>query len=104
LPELYQEVIKLAAYQANIEMLARYDALNGQALQRLVDAGAQLRTFSTEIMQAAEEVSFTIFDEFSQSDADFPAIFEPWNAFRENIQSWHSLIETSYNAYIAGRQ
>lgn len=103
LPELYQEVIKLAAYQANIEMLARYDALNGQAMQRLIDGGTQVRTFSAEIMQAAREESFTIFDEFSQSDADFHAIFEQWNAFRENVQSWHSLIETTYNSFIASQ-
>jgi len=95
--------LKPAAYQANVEMLARYDAANGEALQRLIDGGTQLRTFSTEIMAAAEEASFAIYDEFAQTDTDFQSVFEPWKQFRSDIQQWHSLIETSYNAYIAAQ-
>jgi TRAP-type mannitol/chloroaromatic compound transport system substrate-binding protein len=101
LPEIYQEIVRTAAYQANMQMLARYDARNFEALQRLVDGGTQLRTFSNEILQAAEAASFALYDDFAQSDADFKGIFESWKAFLDGIQEWHSFNDSAYDAYIA---
>lgn len=103
LPEIYQEVVRTAAYQANMQMLARYDARNYEALQRLVDGGTQLRTFSPEILQAAEEASFALYDQFSQDDADFKGIFDHWKAFLDGIQEWHSFNDTGYDSYIASK-
>jgi TRAP-type mannitol/chloroaromatic compound transport system substrate-binding protein len=101
LPEVYQEIVKTAAYQANMQMLARYDARNFSALQRLIEGGTQLRTFSNEILEAAESASFALYDEFSQSDTDFKGIFESWKAFLDGIQEWHSFNDTGYDNYIA---
>ena len=101
LPEEYRAAIETAAYQANTQMLARYDARNREALQRLIEGGTQLRVFSDDIMQAAEAASFDLYNEFSQSDADFKSIFEEWKSFRNSIQEWHTTIETPYMDYIA---
>ena len=101
LPEVYQEVVKTAAYQANMQMLSRYDARNFAALGRLVDGGTQLRTFSNEILEAAEGAAFELYDEFSQSDTDFKGIFENWKAFLDGIQEWHSFNDTGFDSYIA---
>ncbi len=101
LPEEYRAAIETAAYQANTQMLARYDARNREALQRLIEGGTQLRVFSDDIMQAAEAASFDLYNEFSQNDADFKSIFEEWKSFRNSIQEWHTNIETSYLDYIA---
>jgi TRAP-type mannitol/chloroaromatic compound transport system substrate-binding protein len=103
LPEIYQEVVRTAAYQANMQMLARYDARNYEARQRLVDGGTQLRTFSPEILQAAEEASFALYDQFSQDDADFKSIFDQWKVFLDGIHEWHSFNDTSYDNYIASK-
>ncbi len=100
LPEIYQEIVRTAAHQANTIMLARYDARNKEALERLVQGGTQLRSFSPEILQAAEQASFALYDEFSQADADFKSIFEQWKVFRDDIQTWHSVNEADYNKYI----
>ena len=101
LPEEYRAAIETAAYQANTQMLARYDSRNREALQRLIEGGTQLRVFSDDILQAAEAASFDLYNEFSQSDADFKSIFEEWKSFRNSIQEWHSTIETAYMDYIA---
>ncbi|MCL4264829.1 MAG: TRAP transporter substrate-binding protein DctP [Anaerolineae bacterium] len=100
LPEIYQEIVRTAAHQANTIMLARYDARNKEALERLIQGGTQLRSFSPEILQAAEEASFALYDEFSQADADFKSIFEQWKVFRDDIQIWHAVNETDYMKYI----
>ncbi len=100
LPEIYQEILQTAAHQANTQMLARYDARNKEALERLIQGGTQLRSFSQEILEAAEQASFALYDEFSQADSDFKSIFEQWKKFRDDIQIWHSVNETDYMKYI----
>ncbi len=101
LPEVYQEIIKTAAYQANMTMLARYNAKNNEALQRLLDYGIELRRYSDEILAAAEAAANELYDEYKQQDADFKAIFEQWDAFRQRIWQWNSLNEASFMDYIA---
>ncbi len=102
LPEEYQAALETAAYQANLEMMAVYDARNQEALQRLVDGGVQLRVFSNEILKASEEAAFSLFDELAQEDGDFKTILAEWKKFRENIQKWFSAGEAVYANYIQG--
>jgi TRAP-type mannitol/chloroaromatic compound transport system substrate-binding protein len=100
LPTEYQEVVKTAAAEANVTMLARYDARNGKALQSLVAAGAQLRTYSPEIMSAAQDASLALYDEFSAKDPDFKAIYEPWRQFKDDIFKWNKLNEASFTDFV----
>lgn len=102
LPEVYREIIRTAAHEANTIMLARYDAKNFDALQSLVaDSDVELRPFSDEVLQVCEGAAFELYDEFSAQDSDFSAIFKEWNKFREGIQAWHALNETRYLNYVA---
>lgn len=100
LPPQYQEAITTAAFESNATMLARYDSLNNEALQRLIASGTQLRPYSQEILAAAEKESFAIFDEFAAKDADFKAIYEDWKQFRNRIYAWHKLNEGAFTNYV----
>ncbi len=101
LPEIYQEIIKTAAFEANMIMLARYDAKNPAALKQLIEEGGiTLLPFPDDVMKAAEEAAFELFDEFSAQDPDFAAVFKEWLAFRDAIQEWHGLAETAYLEYV----
>ncbi len=100
LPPEYQEIIQTAAFQANVVMLARYDARNGEALKRLTDGGTKLNGFSDEIMAAAEKAAFELYDGFAASDADFKAIYGPWQAFRDQVFQWNKINEVSYSSYV----
>ena len=95
-----EEIIKNAAYNANITMLARYDARNNDALKRLLEAGVQLRPYSQEILEAAEKASFELYDELAGQDADFKAIYEEWKKFREGIYAWNNVNEGSFSRYV----
>ncbi|HXF63183.1 MAG TPA: TRAP transporter substrate-binding protein [Caldilineaceae bacterium] len=99
LPQEYQEIIKLAAFESNTIMLARYDARNGAALQRLVEAGAQLRPYSEEIMAAAQGEAERIFEEFAASDTDFKSIYEQWRTFRDQVYAWNRINEASFTTF-----
>jgi TRAP-type mannitol/chloroaromatic compound transport system substrate-binding protein len=101
LPKEYQEIFKTAAYEANIDMLAKYDAVNRQSLAKLVAGGTKLVAYSKEIMQAAEKASFDLYEENASKDATFKQIYEQWKSFREQIVKWNSINELSFGNFSA---
>ncbi|GFE70551.1 TRAP dicarboxylate transporter- DctP subunit [Chroococcus sp. FPU101] len=100
LPPQYQEAIYTATFEANTTMLARYDSRNNEALQRLLTSGTQVRAYSPEILTAAEQAAFAIYDEFAAKDADFKAVYEEWKQFRTRIYAWHKLNEGSFTNFV----
>jgi TRAP-type mannitol/chloroaromatic compound transport system substrate-binding protein len=100
LPEVYQEIVKTAAFEANLTMMARYDAKNPAALQSLLnDSEVVMSPFPDDVMKATEEAAFELYNEFAASDSDFAAIFEQWKTFRDGIQEWHQYAELSFLSY-----
>ena len=83
-------------------MLAKYDALNGAALTRLVDQGVQLTRYSDEIMQAAETAAFEIFEQDASADATFKEVYDNWKAFREDVYAWNRVNELSFAQFVQG--
>ena len=51
------------ATRRNMDMIAKYDALNPAALRRLVASGVQLRPFPREIMEACYRAANEVFEE-----------------------------------------
>jgi TRAP-type mannitol/chloroaromatic compound transport system substrate-binding protein len=100
LPPEYQEALKTAAAEANITMLAKYDALNGAALKRLVDGGTQLKAYSDEIMAAAQGIAFEIYEQDASADAGFKAVYDGWKAFRDEVYGWNAINELSFNRFV----
>ncbi|MBD2107345.1 TRAP transporter substrate-binding protein [Nodosilinea sp. FACHB-13] len=100
LPEVYQQIVRAAAFEANMEMLSRYETRNNEALQRLVDDGVQLREYSAEIMTAAQEATFDLYDEFAANDADFKAIYNDWRGFRDRIYAWSQLNQGAFERFV----
>ncbi|MBD1873203.1 TRAP transporter substrate-binding protein [Nodosilinea sp. FACHB-131] len=100
LPEVYQQIVRTAAFEANTEMLSRYETRNNEALQRLVDGGVQLREYSAEIMTAAQEATFDLYDEFAAGDADFKAIYDDWRGFRDRIYAWSQLNQGAFERFV----
>ncbi|MBD2448271.1 TRAP transporter substrate-binding protein [Nostoc sp. FACHB-152] len=104
LPKEYQEVLKTATVEASLTMLNEYDALNGEALTRLLASGTKLVPYSQEILQAAQKISFDIFEENASKDANFKQVYEGWKAFRERIFAWNKVNELSYANFATSKQ
>lgn len=100
LPPQYQDALKTAAYESNATMLARYESRNNETLQKLLDGGTQVRPYSTEILAAAEQASFALYDEFAAKDADFKAVYEQWKQFRDRAYAWNKLNEGNFTNYV----
>lgn len=100
LPKGYQEAVRSAAYEANLGMLARYDSRNNEALGKLKAGGVELRTYSKEIMTAAETEAFKLYDGYAAADADFKAIYEQWKQFRDRVYAWNKINEFPFASHV----
>ena len=86
----------MAAAEANLHMLAEYDAKNPAALARLLKSGAKLHAFPQDMMQAALRIANEIFNEEAAKNPAFKKIYEPWVRFRNDQFQWARIAESSY--------
>lgn len=99
LPPEYQAAVQTAAYEANVTMLSRYETRNNEALQRLLSKGVQLRSYSKEIMDAAQQAALALYDEFAAKDADFQTVYSEWKEFRDRVYAWDNLNESNFTRF-----
>jgi TRAP-type mannitol/chloroaromatic compound transport system substrate-binding protein len=101
LPKEYQAILEAACYEANVDMVAKYDALNPPALRRLVASGVQLRPFPREIMLASWKAANEVFDETAASNPRFKKVYEPWRKFRDEQILWSRVAEQNFDQFMA---
>ena len=101
LPQEYQEVFKTAAMEANLNMLAQYDALNRNSLTRLLDSGTKLVAYSPDILAAAQKASFEIYEENAAKNPTFKEIYQQWNEFRSSVSQWNKINQLSFANFVA---
>ncbi len=94
LPEEYQAAVENAAKAANLGTMANYDLLNSQSLPE-VEQVAEIRQFSDELLTAFKTENESVLDGVAASDGQFADILQPWREFRDSVQAWHALAETS---------
>ncbi len=100
LPEEYKEVVKTASAQANVDMMASYDAKNPGAFAEIVDSETvEVIPFPDVVLNAAEEAAFEIYDENAAADTDFQSIYDNWKSFRTQVKAWHATAETAMLTY-----
>jgi TRAP-type mannitol/chloroaromatic compound transport system substrate-binding protein len=99
LPDAYKAAIDTACGEANAEMLARYDNLNPQALRRLVAAGAQLRFWPREILQAAWREAHALYEETAGRNERFKRIWTSYKAYRDEQYQWFRVAENSFDNF-----
>ena len=104
LPKSYQAAFEVAAAEANVKMLADYDAKNPAALGRLLKSGAKLKAFSKPIMDACFKAANDVFEEEAAKNPEFKKIYEPWKRFRNDEFQWFRVAEQAYAQYTFGTQ
>ncbi|MGY2901173.1 TRAP transporter substrate-binding protein [Bradyrhizobium sp. URHC0002] len=103
LPKLYQNMVTIAAAQVAADLAAKYDARNAAAIKRLVAAGAQLRPFSTEILDASFKATNELFAEVAAKNPKFKGLYDSTIAFRNEQYQWHQVCEATYDNYMIRR-
>ncbi len=100
LPPAYRAVIRNAAAYVNVDVQAKYDAFNPGAIKRLVQNGALLRPFSTEIMEASWNAAKELYAELNAKNPEFKTIYDSYMPFRSDQYLWQQIAELSYDAYM----
>jgi len=96
LPPAYRAAFEAAAAEANLYMLADYDAKNPPALQRLLKAGVQLHAFPKDVMLAARKTAFEMYEEEARKNAVFKRIYTEWKKFALASDQWFKVAESPY--------
>jgi len=97
LPESYQHVLASVTKEMMGDQLARFDAENPLALERLVTQhGVRLRAFSDEILEAAWRQSNDYLEAQAAADATFRRVYENWKSFRDRVFPYFAGNELHY--------
>ena len=97
LPETYQNALRTAAANENVDMLAKYEAQNGPALKALQESGTELRTFSKEIIDTLKGHADDLYQEYTQQSEFFAQVYPQWSEFRDSIRFWNQ--QGEYQTY-----
>jgi len=104
LPPAYKAILKVAASEANVFTLGRYDAQNPQALKRLVANGTQLRPFSEAILDVCFKSANEVYATISAKNEDFKKIWDSIRGFRGDQYLWLQLADNTYDTYMMIQQ
>ena len=99
LPDAYKSAIQVACIETELEMIARYDQQNPLALRRLIAAGAQLRAWPRDVLQAAWRETGTLFEELSAGNPRFKRVWESYKPFRDDQFQWFRVAENAYDNF-----
>ena len=100
LPKEYQAAIECASYEANTDMMAKYDFKNLDALERLVKNGVKLHAFTNEMMAAAQKAAYELYEEEAGKNPAWKKLYEPWKKFRAREFLWHRSAEFTYENFV----
>lgn len=99
LPKEFQHAFQVAAAEVNLNMMAKYDAQNPPALQRLLRAGIRLRRWPAEIMKKALQEAQALYEEQAAKDATYRKVYAAYWAFRAEQYRWFAVAELGYETF-----
>lgn len=97
-------IIEAAASYAHVDMQAKYDAKNPQALKELVAGGTQLFRLPKDSMDAAFKVSEALYAELSAKNPAWKKIYADYSAFRKEQNQWFRFAEAGFDSYMQAQK
>ena len=101
LPSHYQHAVAVAAAEANLDMLSRYDAVNPASFRRLVEGGTEVRAFPRDVMDAAFASAEALLQE-GTADPEYAKIFDAYTQWRQDATAWFGTSEQTFADYMHG--
>jgi TRAP-type mannitol/chloroaromatic compound transport system substrate-binding protein len=100
LPKHYQAAIETASYDTFTWVTGKYDYVNPPALKRLLAAGAILRPFPQEVLEACYNAANGIYADLSKTNPHFNKLHTSLTAFRNESLAWNQVAELSYDSFM----
>ena len=100
LPKEFQYALECACHESDDLLVAKYDHLNPAGLRKVVSGGAQLRSFSNEVLQACFNASNEVYEEFSAKYPEFKKIYDTWSKYRTEMNLWFRINEGAFDSFM----
>jgi TRAP-type mannitol/chloroaromatic compound transport system substrate-binding protein len=100
LPKHYQAAIETASYDTFTWVTGKYDYVNPAALKRLLAAGAILKPFPQEVLEACYSAANGIYADLSKTNPHFNKLYTSLAAFRNESLAWNQVAELSYDSFM----
>ena len=100
LPAEYKAIVEAAASHAHVEMQARYDARNPNALKQLVGAGTKLRPFPKDMMNQAFKAAHELYSELSAKNENWRKVYTDWAKFRADQNMWFKVTDMRFDSFM----
>lgn len=100
----YKAILQASASHAHVHMQARYDALNPDALKRLVGGGTILRPMPRAVMDAAFKASNDVYADLSAKNPNWKKVYEDWVKFRNNEVLWFRVCEREFDSFMSAQK
>ncbi len=96
----YKAIIESASAYAHVDMQAKYDARNPQALKDLVASKVQVLPFPKAVMDAAFKESMSLYEELNGKNANWKKVYDDYAAFRRDQNLWFRFTESTFDRYM----
>ena len=100
----YKAILTSACQAANADMLASYDYKNPAALKRLAAAGAVIKPFNQEILDASYTAAMGVYAEINAKNAGFKKIYDNQLEFKKDAYLWAQISEYTYDTFMMTQQ
>ena len=104
LPASYRAAFEVASAEANVRMVAAYDARNPQALARLVKNGVRLHPYPKDVLTAAHGVAEALYDEEAARNPVFRKFRASWRKFLYEQTQCYRMSEATFNNFMASQK
>ena len=100
LPKHYQAAVDAASRDTFTWITGKYDALNAPALKRLLVAGATLKAFPQEVLEACYAAANETYAELSKTNPHFGKMYASMSAYRTEALPWFQVAELSFDGFM----
>ena len=97
-------IVEAAAAVAHVDMQAKYDARNPNALKQLVGGGTKLNRFPKEVMEAAFKEAMAFYSELSAKNANWKKVYEDYAKFRGDQNLWFRFAEAAFDDFMQAQK
>jgi TRAP-type mannitol/chloroaromatic compound transport system substrate-binding protein len=97
-------ILEAAASFAHVEMQAKYDAKNPQALKDLVASGTKLFRMPKSVMDAAFKAAEAEYAALSAKNPNWKKIYADYAAFRREQNQWFRYAEAGFDSFMQSQK
>lgn len=104
LPADYRAIVRAASSLAHADMLAKYDALNPNALKQLVVAKTKVLPFSLPVLDASFRAAMEVFALNESRSAQWKKIYADMRNFQRDQIFWYRFAEARYDSFMSAQR